>query len=90
MNDPFVKLQTQTLSEKPTMITLLDLAVTNRRAQSPSVLVDLANALKGSESVRAEDPIQVWEAHSIISKYLDKLGDRDIVTAIDLHNGLNY
>ena len=52
------------------MITLATLSKTNRRAQNPSVVVELANALKGSEAVRAEDPIQVWEAHSVISQYL--------------------
>ena len=72
------------------MITLATLSKTNRRAKNPSVVVNLANALKGSEAVRAEDPIQVWEAHSVISQYLSSLGDRDIVTAIDLHNGYNY
>ena len=72
------------------MITLATLASTNRRALSPSVVVDLANALKGSAPVRPQDPIQVWEAHPVISQYLDKLNDRDIVTAIDLHDGCNY
>ena len=69
------------------MITLATLASTNRRAEYPSIVVELANALKGSEPVRAEDPIQVWAIHSVISQYLDRLGDRDIVTAIDIHNG---
>ena len=72
------------------MITLATLASTNRRALSPSIVVELANALEGSAAVRAQDPIQTWEAHTVVSLYLDKLTDRDIVTAIDLHNGCNY
>ena len=72
------------------MITLATLASTNRRAEYPSIVVELANALEGSEPVKAEAPIQVWKTHSVISQYLGRLGDRDIVTAIALHNGCNY
>lgn len=48
-------------------------------------VADLANALIDAPDVRSQDPIQVWEAHPVVSLYLD-LRDREIAEAIDLAN----
>jgi len=44
-----------------------------------NLVEDLKNC---SVSVRSCDPIQVWEAHPVVSQYLD-LSDRQIARAID-------
>lgn len=57
------------------------------RSRNTDELVTLANALVISEPVRSCDPIQVWEAHPVISQYLH-LKDREIAAAIDAANAV--
>jgi hypothetical protein len=61
------------------------LEVNSRIRNNAEVVASLANELKAcSAPVRAQDPIQVWEAHPVVSGYLSKLKDREICVAIDL------
>ena len=57
----------------------------NNRARNVDVIVNLANDLVVSiVPVRSCDPIQVWEKHPVVSRYLDVLKDKEISIAIDL------
>lgn len=64
------------------MITAEQIQVRSRNTEE---LVKLANALLSAESVRSCDPIQVWEAHHVVSQFLH-LKDREIAAAIDAAN----
>ena len=67
------------------MVTAAQVLEVNSRIRNAEVVASLANELKAcSAPVRAQDPIQVWEAHPVVSGYLGKLRDREICVAIDL------
>ena len=70
-------------------ITLQDLPRLERRGVYSLILVELANALQESIPASLEDP-QSWEAHPVVSQYIDRLDDEDVVRAIELANGCNY
>ena len=61
----------------------------NSRIRNAEAVAQLANSIQSSGvSVRAQDPIQVWEAHPAIASALDTMKDREISIAIDLANGV--
>lgn len=65
------------------MITTSDIQVRSRNLEE---LARLANELVAADvPVRSCDPIQVWESHPVVSRYLH-LKDREIAAAIDAAN----
>lgn len=57
----------------------------NSRARNVELIVKLANDVLASDvPVRDCDPIQVWENHPVVCRYLDSLKDREIAIAIGL------
>lgn len=66
-------------------VTAEQVLAVNSRSRNIDLMVKLSNELLSSSvSVRACDPIQVWEKHPIVSQYLEILKDKEISIAIDL------
>jgi hypothetical protein len=67
------------------MITATQVKEVNPRISKAQIAADLANALVVfGQPVRPQDPIQVWEVHPVVSRFLETLRDREICIAIDL------
>lgn len=59
------------------------------RTRKPELVAELANELKiDGTPIESHWPVQTWEAHPVVSKYLDELKDREIAAAIDLSKGV--
>lgn len=66
-------------------ITVEQVSASGLRTRKPEIVAEIANKLAAcSTPVRSCDPIQVWEAHPVISECLDDLSDREISAAIEL------
>jgi hypothetical protein len=63
----------------------------NFKSKNKERVLELSQELIGCEdNIRACDPIEVWEKHPVVSKYLD-MKDKDIAFAIDLSESMkNY